>query len=269
VIAQVRAVVNEVGAERLSPIKERLPDTISYEEIRCVVAGLGQTTGAPQGESAQPTKYASRTGPRQTRVMESQVFYDEALFEVLREWRTAQAREEEVPPFVIFHDRVLRAIAANRPTDPETLLAIPGLGPAKLERYGHTILSIVQAYLADTSQPDPPGSPAPVPVAATPPIQDDPTHIIFDAVADLSGLLSRSGLAKLLTGSPSDHVASYRDHALYGTLHDTWGRKELTAEIDRLIDGGYVVNRRGRLVLSPTGQDVLEQGTHEDATEST
>jgi superfamily II DNA helicase RecQ len=263
VIAQVRAVVEEVGAERLSPIKERLPDTISYEEIRCVVSELGRTTGAPQGESAQPAKYASRTSPRQTTVMESQVFYDEALFEVLRQWRTAQAREEEVPPFVIFHDRVLHAIAANRPTDPETLLAVPGLGPAKLERYGHTVLAIVQAHLADTSQPDS------APVAGVAPTPEEPIHTILAAVADLSGLLGRSGLAKLLTGSPSDHIAPYRDHALYGTLHDTWGRKELTVEIDRLIDGGYVVNRRGRLVLSPTGQDLLEPGTHEDPIEST
>jgi uncharacterized protein YpbB len=41
VIARVRAVVEDIGAERLTPIKERLPETISYDEIRCVIAGLG------------------------------------------------------------------------------------------------------------------------------------------------------------------------------------------------------------------------------------
>jgi ATP-dependent DNA helicase RecQ len=53
VIAQVRAVVEEIGTEYLSPIKQRLPDAISYGEIKCVIAGLGQTTGL-QGESAHP-----------------------------------------------------------------------------------------------------------------------------------------------------------------------------------------------------------------------
>ena len=260
VIAQVRVVVEEVGAERLSPIKERLPNTISYEEIRCVVADFGQTTGAPQAESAQPTKYASRTGARQTTVRESQVFYNEALFEVLRQWRTAQAREEEVPPFVIFHDRVLRAIAASLPTNPDALRDIPGVGPAKMREYSHTILAIVQAHLADAAQPD--LSPASAPVIeadeTSPPLQE-PVDIILTAVADLSGLLSRSGLAKLLVGSPSDRVASYRDHPLYGRLHLDWGRQELTTEIDRLIEQGYLNNRQGRLVLSPTGQAQLQE----------
>ena len=40
VIAQVRTVAAQVGTEFLAPIKERLPDSISYDEIRCVVAGL-------------------------------------------------------------------------------------------------------------------------------------------------------------------------------------------------------------------------------------
>ena len=67
------------------------------------------------------------------------------------------------------------------------------------------------------------------------------------------------GLAKLLVGSPSDRVASYRDHPLYGTLHLDWGRQELTTEIDRLIEQGYLNNRQGRLVLSPTGQARLHE----------
>jgi superfamily II DNA helicase RecQ len=75
------------------------------------------------------------------------------LFETLRQWRTAQAREQSVPPYVVFHDRVLRAIAASLPTDLESLRAIPGVGPAKLEQYGNTVLAIVQAHLADTAQP--------------------------------------------------------------------------------------------------------------------
>jgi hypothetical protein len=47
VVAQVRAVVEQIGADRLSPIKERLPDTISYGEIKCVIAGLGLTVAPP------------------------------------------------------------------------------------------------------------------------------------------------------------------------------------------------------------------------------
>jgi ribonuclease D len=180
------------------------------------------------------------------------------LFEILRQWRAAQAREQGVSAFVIFPDRVLRAIATSLPTDLEMLRAIPGVGPAKLGQYGHTVLAIVQARLAETYQAPGPSLPAIEPEAAALPAPQEPTDLILAAVADLSGLLSRSGLARLLTGSPSERVASYRDHPLYGALYSGWGRQELTEEIDRLIAEGYLVQRQGRLVLSPAGQARLQ-----------
>jgi ATP-dependent DNA helicase RecQ len=247
VIARVRAVAEQVGTQRLSPIKERLPDTISYEEIRCVVAVLGQ------GAEPPPPKYPGQAGPRGAVIAESRAC-DEGLFEVLRSWRTAQAREQGVPPYVVFHDRVLRVIAARLPTDPDGLRAIPGIGPAKLEQYGHTVLTIVQAHLADAHALPPVPSTAPEPQAAPSSTSDEPMDTILAAVADLPGLLSRSGLAKLLAGSPSERVAPYRDHPLYGALHPDWGRQELTAEIDRLIAQGDLVDRQGRLRLPATGQ---------------
>ncbi|GAB4526215.1 MAG: hypothetical protein Kow0063_00190 [Anaerolineae bacterium] len=249
VIDRVRAAADEVGTERLSPIKERLPDTISYEEIRCVVAALGRLSGP------SPPRYPGQTGPRGAVLAEARAC-DEGLFEVLRAWRTAQAREQGVPPFVIFHDRVLRAIATSLPTDPEALRAVPGVGPAKLEQYGHTILSIVQAHLADApaAPPPPPPIPEPEPQASPSSTSSEAVDVILAAVADLPGLLSRSGLAKLLVGSPAERVAPYRDHPLYGALYPTWGRQELTAEIDRLIAQGYLLDRQGRLRLPPGGQ---------------
>jgi hypothetical protein len=261
VIAQVRAVVEETGADYLSPIKQRLPDTISYGEIRCVIVGLGLAKDSSQAESAASDSYPGQTGPQGTVNAEAGV-YDEALFEVLRQWRTAQAREQGISPFVIFHDRVLRAVAASLPADPEALRAIPGVGPAKLEQYGHTLLAIVQAHLADTSRVASPPSIGTEPKAAPAPDPQEPIDIILAAVADLSGLLSRSGLAKLLTGSPSERVAPYRDHPLYGVLHNEWQRKQLTAEIDRLIAEEYLVDRRGRLVLAAAGQAHLQKGQH-------
>jgi hypothetical protein len=258
VITQVRAVATELGAERLAPIKERLPDTITYEQIRCVIASLGQGAETSQSESAGSSKYPGQTGPRHTVIAESSV-YDEALFETLRQWRTAQARELKVPPYVIFHDRVLRSIAANLPTDPEALRTIPGVGRAKLERYGHTVLAIVQAHLADAGQATSSPDAISEPEAAASPTARDPVDVILAAVADLQGLLSRSGLANLLAGPPSDRVAPYRDHPLYGVLHADWGRQELTAEIDRLIAEGYLTSRRDRLVLSPAGQARLRE----------
>ena len=69
--------------------------------------------------------------------------YDEELFERLRVWRKARADEDEVPAFVVFTDATLQLIAEQRPTSAAALLRISGVGPAKLERYGDSLLAVV------------------------------------------------------------------------------------------------------------------------------
>ena len=70
---------------------------------------------------------------------------DTALFERLRAARRTIADEQGVPAYVVFHDATLRAIALARPADDHALLAIAGIGQAKLDRYGERILEVVRA----------------------------------------------------------------------------------------------------------------------------
>jgi ATP-dependent DNA helicase RecQ len=65
------------------------------------------------------------------------------LFERLREWRAGVAREHGVPAYVVFHDGTLLTIAQSRPRTLEALGQISGIGAAKLERYGATVLQMV------------------------------------------------------------------------------------------------------------------------------
>ena len=67
---------------------------------------------------------------------------DLALFDRLRQWRTAQAKAQSLPPYVILHDSVLKAIAAMRPQSVEQLATISGIGAVKLERYGQSLLEL-------------------------------------------------------------------------------------------------------------------------------
>jgi len=67
------------------------------------------------------------------------------LFEALRAWRAAQAREQGVPAYVVFNDATLRGIAAVKPSDEDQLAEISGVGGAKLERYGRAVLDVVAA----------------------------------------------------------------------------------------------------------------------------
>ena len=69
--------------------------------------------------------------------------YDEATFEALRTWRTATASAASVPAYVVFTDATLTAIAEQRPSDQAGLVAIPGIGATKLERYGAAVLAVL------------------------------------------------------------------------------------------------------------------------------
>jgi ATP-dependent DNA helicase RecQ len=67
------------------------------------------------------------------------------LFEELRNWRRRRADEEHVPPYCVFGDKTLRAIAALRPLDEDALGQVSGVGAKKIEKYGDDVLAIVQA----------------------------------------------------------------------------------------------------------------------------
>jgi DNA helicase II / ATP-dependent DNA helicase PcrA len=67
------------------------------------------------------------------------------LGEQLRAWRLERAREDGVPPYVVFHDSVLHQIAEARPSSIGELSQISGVGPAKLERYGDELLAALAA----------------------------------------------------------------------------------------------------------------------------
>ncbi len=62
------------------------------------------------------------------------------LFEALRGWRSATAKEQGVPPYVVFHDKTLREIATRRPSSLAELGTVSGVGENKLAKYGEQIL---------------------------------------------------------------------------------------------------------------------------------
>jgi len=71
----------------------------------------------------------------------------EDLFASLKEMRLKLAQASNLPPFVIFHDRTLRAISQRLPQTTSELLAIKGCGEYKVSAYGNQTLEVVRAYL--------------------------------------------------------------------------------------------------------------------------
>jgi ATP-dependent DNA helicase RecQ len=67
------------------------------------------------------------------------------VFELLRAWRAASAKEQGVPAYVIFHDATLREIATAPPTSLDELGTVSGVGENKLAKYGQQILDTLAA----------------------------------------------------------------------------------------------------------------------------
>jgi ATP-dependent DNA helicase RecQ len=71
---------------------------------------------------------------------------DEQLFETLREKRFEMAKDQKVPPYVIFSDRSLIEMAAKRPSNQKEILDIHGVGDVKFARYGETFLGLISEH---------------------------------------------------------------------------------------------------------------------------
>jgi ATP-dependent DNA helicase RecQ len=70
--------------------------------------------------------------------------YSRLLFEKLRQLRLEISKRLNVPPYVVFHDRSLREMAALRPSTRAELLGITGVGERKAEQYGELFLEVIQ-----------------------------------------------------------------------------------------------------------------------------
>jgi ATP-dependent DNA helicase RecQ len=73
---------------------------------------------------------------------------NDSLFERLRALRKRLADENGLPPYVIFHDSTLREMAEHMPLDLDQFAALPGVGQAKLARYGEQFIAAVREHRA-------------------------------------------------------------------------------------------------------------------------
>ncbi|MBV9753012.1 MAG: HRDC domain-containing protein, partial [Hyphomicrobiales bacterium] len=146
---------------------------VAHGLITVDVAGHGGLSISPEGRqflrekpslSLRVLKKASRDRKSRDR-QTAQAFpaADRDLFEKLRVKRLELAKAQNVPPYVIFHDKTLADMAARRPRSLAELAAIPGAGAVKLDRYGEAFVTVINehdAKAADDMGPDADGAPS-------------------------------------------------------------------------------------------------------------
>ncbi len=111
---------------------------LEHATLRITRRGADVATGQRENPVRLPPALAAERGAVQS------LGGDELdLFERLREWRLDRARAAGIPAYGVCQDVTLRAIAAARPSSADELLAIAGMGPARVEHYGAEILAEV------------------------------------------------------------------------------------------------------------------------------
>jgi ATP-dependent DNA helicase RecQ len=141
-----RAVVRQLLAQGVLGV-----DSDGYGTLRLTDASTevlhGSRTVLLRREAPRPaSRPASRTRPPK-RGAAAAVDLDVGatlVFERLRAWRAATAKEQGVPAYVVFHDATLREIATRIPTTLDELSTVSGVGVAKREKYGPKLLDALQ-----------------------------------------------------------------------------------------------------------------------------
>lgn len=117
-------------------------DALQSEEV--ILANPNLRAASPPSRNSERTAPANTGATSATAVSEPAFTPDEDdRFEQLRAWRRIEAEKGNVPPYVIFHDSTLRAIARANPSTLSALGGLSGFGSAKLERYGSAILDLL------------------------------------------------------------------------------------------------------------------------------
>ena len=124
-------------------------ETIRYQRAGLTPSGrrrgidLAGHVMLPDDPPDEPAKRRRRRAARPVEISEADA--DPALVETLRAWRLAEARKRRWPAYTVLTNNALTAVATAKPRSREELLAIPGIGPKTVKRYGGALLRIVTA----------------------------------------------------------------------------------------------------------------------------
>jgi ATP-dependent DNA helicase RecQ len=115
-----------------------------YGVLRITEKGRRMLKGSEQPLLLEPAK--KKPAPKPAVAKDSWEGVDQVLFDELRQLRRQLAREKAVPAYIIFGDATLRDLARKRPSTPDALLLVSGIGMKKLEQYGERILEAIRRY---------------------------------------------------------------------------------------------------------------------------
>jgi ATP-dependent DNA helicase RecQ len=169
---------------------------------------------------------------------------DRELFESLRGLRREIAEQRGVPPYVVFSDVTLEQMVLMKPTLPEQLLGVRGIGAIKLREFGDAFAQRIAAFCAEHALATPPAQPARV--SEEPVLTDVKPKRVRPALAKLFekgwSIEEIAKAEKITTGTVSDHLAAWIELARPAKV-DLWVDDATYARVEEALDvvGGHLL----------------------------
>jgi DNA helicase-2/ATP-dependent DNA helicase PcrA len=134
--------------EKELPCKQslRVPGALA-EERRLLYVGMTRAKRhLALTWAGKPSRFLAELGVEAAPVVKRKAEEpDNPVYVALKRWRLQRAKADEIPAYVVFHNTTLAEIAERRPQTIAELASVPGIGPAKLERYGTEVLAALEA----------------------------------------------------------------------------------------------------------------------------
>ncbi len=135
-----QSVLRQISASGLVAVDSEHGGMRLAEEARPILRGETKIMLRRDQPKAKAARRSRDTGAASSASMSSGV---SSLFEILRSARAGLAKTQGVPPYVVFHDTTLRAMAEAKPATLDAMAGLPGIGKAKLDRYGKHFLAVI------------------------------------------------------------------------------------------------------------------------------
>lgn len=120
------------------------------DEFRLYMKRKKKPAKAERAERASRASGGGAAGAKSAATLETDE--QRAMFERLRALRKQLADEEGMPPYIVFSDAALRGMCVALPQTDEEFLAVNGVGPAKLERYGAPFMAEIGSWIAESNE---------------------------------------------------------------------------------------------------------------------
>jgi len=145
---EVSKSVDEIGKELTEALRVKVACLRTVKEKGYSVQAVqkAKVDAMINGEKKSTKTHSSTSAKRRSPspiIGEELAGAKQELVIALKQWRAAKAKEEGIPAFHILHQSVLTALAANAPRTPSQLLAVKGIGPVIMNKYGNEILEII------------------------------------------------------------------------------------------------------------------------------